>query len=91
MPKILSVILTTSPFATCQTTLEPVPIQTNKDIMSDMIIKNERKKYASDLTDSQWEIIKPLLPKTGNKSKWKKREGIANIAYIYAIPPNYKN
>ena len=44
----------------------------NNDIMSDMIIKNERKKYASDLTDRQWEIIKSSLPKAGNKSKWEK-------------------
>ena len=32
------------------------------------------KKYASDVTDSQWEIIKSLQPKAGNKRKWKKRE-----------------
>ena len=44
----------------------------NNDIMSDMIIKNERKKYASDLTDRQWEIIKSSLLKAGNKSKWEK-------------------
>ena len=42
--------------------------------MNGMIIKNERKKYASDITDSQWAIIKPLQPKAGNKSKWEKRE-----------------
>ena len=30
-----------------------------------MIIKNERKKYASDITDSQWAMIKSLLPKSG--------------------------
>ena len=42
--------------------------------MRDMIIKNERPKYASDVTYSQCEIIKPMRPKAGNKSKWKKRE-----------------
>ena len=47
-----------------------------------MIIKNERKKYASDLTDSQWEIIKSLLPKAGNKSKWEKRELINAVLYL---------
>ena len=54
----------------------------NNDIMSDRIIKNERKKYASDLTDSQWEIIKPLLPKAGKKSKWEKRELINAVLYL---------
>ena len=30
----------------------------NNDIKSDMIVKNDRKEYASDLTDNQWELIK---------------------------------
>jgi len=34
-----------------------------------MIQKNERKRYASDLSDSQWAIITPLFPPAGNKSK----------------------
>ena len=47
-----------------------------------MIMKNERKKYASDITDSQWEIIKPMLPKAGHKSKWEKRELINAALYF---------
>ena len=47
-----------------------------------MIIKNERKKYASDLTDSQWEMIAPLFPPAGNKSKWEKRELIDAVLYL---------
>ena len=34
-----------------------------------MIVENKRKAYESDLTDSQWEIIEPLMWKLGNKSK----------------------
>lgn len=47
-----------------------------------MIIKNERKKYASDLTDSQWEMIVPLFPPAGNKSKWEKRELVDAVLYL---------
>jgi len=48
----------------------------------DMIIKNERKKYASDLTDSQWEMIAPFFPLAGNKSKWEKRELVNAVLYL---------
>ncbi len=47
-----------------------------------MIITKERKAYATDLTDSQWEIIKPLMLKDGNKSKWEKRELINAVIYL---------
>ena len=47
-----------------------------------MIQKNERRKYASDLSDSQWAIIQPLLPPAGNKSKWEKRELIDAVLYF---------
>ena len=47
-----------------------------------MIIKNERKKYASDLTDKQWEQIAPLFPRSGNKSKWEKRELVDAVLYL---------
>ena len=56
-----------------------------------MIIKNERKKYASDLTDSQWEMIKPLLPKAGNKSKWEKRELINAALYLLENGCKWRN
>ena len=59
--------------------------------MSDMIIKNERKKYASDLTDRQWEIIKSLLPKAGNKSKWEKRELINAVLYLLESGCKWRN
>ena len=47
-----------------------------------MIIKNNRKRYKSNLTDSQWKIIEPQLPKPGNKSKWEKRELINAVLYL---------
>ena len=47
-----------------------------------MIQKNERHRYASDLSDSQWAIIQPLLPPAGNKSKWEKRELIDAVLYF---------
>lgn len=47
-----------------------------------MIEKNERRRYASDLSESQWAIIKPLLPSAGNKSKWEKRELIDAVLYF---------
>ena len=47
-----------------------------------MIIKNERKHYASDLTDSQWAMIAPLFPPAGHKSKWEKRELVDAVLYL---------
>ncbi len=47
-----------------------------------MIEKNERKHYASDLSDSQWAIIAPLFPPAGNKSKWEKRELVDAVLYL---------
>lgn len=47
-----------------------------------MIIENKRKAYETDLTDKQWEEIKPLLWKSGNKSKWEKRELINAVLYL---------
>lgn len=40
-----------------------------------MIQKNEKLRYASDLSDSQWEIIRLLFPPTGTNGKnglWEK-------------------
>ena len=45
-------------------------------------MKNKWKKYASDLTDSQWEVIAPLFPPAGNKSKWEKREWVDAVLYL---------
>ena len=47
-----------------------------------MIIKNERSRYASDLTDSQWKAIAPFFPRPGNKSKWEKRELVNAVLYL---------
>ena len=45
-----------------------------------MIQKNERRSYASDLSDSQWAIIESLFPPAGNRSKWEKRELVDTVA-----------
>ena len=47
-----------------------------------MIQKNERRRYASDLSDSQWAIIEPLFPRAGNRSKWEKRELVDAVLYF---------
>ena len=47
-----------------------------------MIQENERRRYASDLSDSQWAIIAPLFPRAGNRSKWEKRE-LANVVLYF--------
>lgn len=48
-----------------------------------MIRKNERCRYASDLSNSQWAIIKPLFPPAGNRSKWEKRELVDAVLYSF--------
>ena len=47
-----------------------------------MIQKKERRRYASDLSDSQWAIIEPLVPPAGNRSKWEKRELVDAVLYF---------
>ena len=47
-----------------------------------MIQTNERRNYASDLSDSQWAIIEPLFPRVGNRSKWEKRELVDTVLYF---------
>jgi len=47
-----------------------------------MIIKNERKRYDTDLSDRQWELIEALFDKPGNKSKWEKRELVNATLYL---------
>lgn len=53
-----------------------------------MIIENKRKAYDTDLTDEQWKLIEPLIWKSGNKSKWEKRELIN--AVLYFVDSGYK-
>ena len=47
-----------------------------------MIQKNERRSYASDLSDRQWAEIEPLFPRAGNRSKWEKRELVNAVLYF---------
>ena len=47
-----------------------------------MIQKNERRGYASDLSDSQWAVIEPLFPPAGNRSKCEKRELVDAVLYF---------
>lgn len=47
-----------------------------------MITENKGKAYDTDLTDKQWEMIEPLMWKSGNKSKWEKRELINAVLYL---------
>ena len=47
-----------------------------------MIQKNERRRYASDLSDSQWSIIELLFPPAGNSIKWEKRELVDAVLYF---------
>lgn len=47
-----------------------------------MIQTNERRRYANDLSDSQWAIIKPLFPPAGNKSTWEKQKLIDAVLYF---------
>ena len=56
-----------------------------------MIITNDRKKYASDLTDAQWALIEPLFPPPGNKSKWEKRELVCAVLYLVENGCKWRN
>lgn len=47
-----------------------------------MIQENDRRSYASDLSDSQWAVIEPLFPRIGNRSKWEKRELVNAVLYL---------
>ena len=49
-----------------------------------------RKKYKTDLTDEQWEIIAPLF---GNmrKYKWDKRELVNAVVYLVKTGCQWRN
>ena len=47
-----------------------------------MIQENERRSYASDLSDRQRAVIEPLFPRAGNRSKWEKRELVNAVLYF---------
>ncbi|MBR6712254.1 MAG: transposase, partial [Selenomonadaceae bacterium] len=40
-----------------------------------------RKKYETDLTDEQWEVIAPLFVNM-RKRKWEKRELVNAVLYL---------
>ena len=56
-----------------------------------MIQKNERRRYASDLSNSQWAIIEPLFPRAGNRSKWEKRELADAVLYFVENGCKWRN
>jgi putative transposase len=47
-------------------------------------------RYTSDLTDSQWEIIKDEFP-VGNKSKYDKRELVNAVLYLVKTGCQWRN
>ena len=47
-------------------------------------------RYTSDLTDKQWEIIKPLLCKTRNR-KYNKRELVNAVLYVVKTGCQWRN
>ena len=47
-------------------------------------------RYTSDLTDSQWELIKEYFP-AGNKSKYDKREMVNAVLYLVKTGCQWRN
>ena len=56
-----------------------------------MIQKNEKRSFASDLSDSQWVVIEALFPRAGNRSKWEKRELVNAVLYFVDNGCNWRN
>ena len=56
-----------------------------------MIQKNERRRYASDLSDRQWAIMEPLFPRAGNRRKWEKRELVDAGLYFVGNGCKWRN
>lgn len=48
-------------------------------------------RYTSDLTDAQWEILKPLLKEAGYRSIEKKREFINAVLYLVKTGCQWRN
>ena len=48
-------------------------------------------RYTSDLTDSQWAVVEPLLPKPGNKSKYAKRDLLDAVLYVSKTGCQWRN
>ena len=51
---------------------------------------NREMRYTSDLTDSQWELIKEYFP-AGNKSKYDKREMVNAVLYLVKTGCQWRN
>ena len=49
-----------------------------------------RKKYETDLTDEQWEVIKPLFVNM-RKRKWEKRELVNAVLYLVKTGCQWRN
>lgn len=49
-----------------------------------------RKKYETDLTDEQWEVIKPLFVNM-RKYKWDKRELVNAVLYLVKTGCQWRN
>ena len=65
--------------------------------LQDLVLVHIRKKwynremrYTSDLTDSQWELIKEYFP-AGNKSKYDKREMVNAVLYLVKTGCQWRN
>jgi transposase len=58
-----------------------------------MIAEQKRKRYNSDLTDSQWQRIAPLLPKPKKTGRPRRdeRETINGILYILSTGCRWKD
>ncbi len=52
--------------------------------------KIENMRYTSDLTDTQWELIKEYFP-AGNKSKYEKRELVNAVLYLIKTGCQWRN
>lgn len=45
----------------------------------------ERKRYPSDVTDAEWQILEPLVPaikRGGRPARWSRREIVNGVLYI---------
>ena len=49
-----------------------------------------RKKYETDLTDEQWEVIAPLFVNM-RKRKWEKRELVNAVLYLVKTGCQWRN
>lgn len=54
------------------------------------MIEITRKSYATDLTDSQWNVIAPLFSQMRNR-KWPKRELVNAVLYVLTTGIQWRN